>query len=93
MYKRLGEYNPAKELQEKALAIRTKMFGEDYALVATSYNNLASLYNSLGEYNQGQELHEKPLVIRKKISSEDHPDVATSYNNLVATRYKSVASV
>ena len=59
MYQRLGEYNRAKELHEKALIIGKKIFGEDHADVATSYNNLALVYDSLGEYNQAKELHEK----------------------------------
>ena len=41
MYDILGEYNQAKELHEKALIIRKKIFGEDHANVATSYKNLA----------------------------------------------------
>ena len=41
MYDTLGEYNQAKELHEKALIIYKKIFGEDHAHVATSYNNLA----------------------------------------------------
>ena len=68
---------------------REKVFGEDQALVATSYNNFASVYTSLGEYNQGKELHEKALVIRKKMFGEDHASVKTSYNNL-ASVYNSV---
>ena len=67
MYKRLGEYIPAKELQEKALLSRKKIFGEDHALVATSYNSVASVYSSLGEYIQAKQLHEKALVICNKI--------------------------
>ena len=51
MYNSLGEYNQAKELLEKALTIREKIFGEDHADVAASYNNLASVYYSLGKYN------------------------------------------
>ena len=43
MYDILGEYNQAKELHEKVLIIREKIFGEDHADVATSYNNLASV--------------------------------------------------
>ena len=82
VYHRLGEYNQAKELHEKALIIRKEIFGEDHADVATSYNNLALEYKRLGEYNQAKELHEKALIIRKKIFGEDHADVATSYNNL-----------
>ena len=84
VYWALGEHNQAKELLEKALVIHKKIFGEDHASVATSYNNLASVYNSLGEYNQAKELLEKALVIRKKIFGEDHADVATSYNNLAS---------
>ncbi|CAH3159777.1 unnamed protein product [Porites lobata] len=84
VYLTLGKHNQAKELHERALVIRKKIFGEDHASVATSYNNLASVYNSLGEYNQAKELQEKALVIRKKIFGEDHADVATSYNNLAS---------
>ena len=49
VYNRLGEYNQAKELVEKARMIYKKIFGEDHADVATSYNNLALVYNCLGE--------------------------------------------
>ena len=49
MYNRLGEYNQAKELVEKARMIYKKIFGEDHADMATSYNNLALVYNCLGE--------------------------------------------
>ena len=61
-----------------------KKFGEDHADVATSYNNLASVYTSLGEYNQAKDLYEKALVIWRKIFGEDHASVATSYNNLAS---------
>ena len=87
MYERLGEYNQAKELHEKALMIRKKIFGEDHADVATGYSNLASVYNRLGEYNQAKELTEKALTIYKKIFGEDHAVVARSYISL-ASLYK-----
>ena len=67
LYESLGEYNQAKELQEKALTICEKIFGEDHADVAISYNNLALVYKSLGKYSQAKELHEKALTISKKI--------------------------
>ena len=66
--------------------IQKKIFDEDHADVASSYNNLATVYHSLGEYNQAKGLHEKALMIRKKIFDEYHADVASSYNNL-ATVY------
>ena len=58
MYYSLGEYSQAKELHEKALTIRKKIFGEEHADVATSYSNLALVYNRLGEYNEAKDLHE-----------------------------------
>ena len=78
MYDSLGEYNQAKELHEKALMISTKIFGENNVHVATSYNNLASVYHDRREYNQAKELYEKALTNRKKIFGEDHADVAVS---------------
>ena len=66
MYNSLGEYNEAKELHEKALIIRKKICGEDHADVATSYNNLALVYQRLGEDDQAKELYEKALIICKR---------------------------
>ena len=54
--------------------------------MATSYTNLATVYNSLGEYNQAKELHQKALMIFKKVFGEDHAHVAMSYNNLATTK-------
>ena len=77
MYECIGEYNQAKELYEKALMIRKKIFGEEHADVATSYNNLAGVYYMFGECNQAKELYEKALIILKKIFGEEHPNVKT----------------
>ena len=82
VYGRIGEYSQAKEMHQKALVILKKIFGEEHANVATSYNNLAGVYCSIGEYSQAKEMHQKALVILKKIFGEEHANVATSYNNL-----------
>ena len=78
----LGQYNEEKEHYEKALIIRKKIFGEEHADVAASYNNLGIVYQDLGQYNEAKEHYEKALIIRKKIFGEEHADVAASYNNL-----------
>ena len=67
MYERLREYNQAKQLHEKAVIMSKTIFGENHTDVATSYNNLALVYDNRGEYNQGKEPHEKGLTIYKKI--------------------------
>ena len=87
VYCSLREYNHAKELHKKALAISTNVFGEDHPNVATSYNNLASVYYRLAEYNKAKELHEKALMIRKNNFGEDHADVAISYSTLAPVYY------
>ena len=49
--------------------IREKIFGEDHADVATSYNNAMKPKN----------ITKKHFWFEKKIFGEDHADVATSY--------------
>ncbi|KAL9958275.1 hypothetical protein ACROYT_G035271 [Oculina patagonica] len=79
---KISDLPQAKELFYKALAIQKKIFGEDHADVATSYNDLGAVYTDIGEYNQAKEFHAKALAIRKKIFGEEHAHVATSYSNL-----------
>ena len=62
--------------------IRRKIFGEDHADTATSYENLASVHASQAEYNQAKELYERALMIYSKILSEDDTVLATTNDNL-----------
>ena len=73
MYKTVGVYNHAKELREKALTIDKKIFGEDHADVATSYNNLALVYVSLGEYNQAKNFTKKHWQFAKRLLAKIMP--------------------
>ena len=57
------------------------IFGEYHADVATSYNNLALVYNSL-EYSQAKKLDEKALIIRKQTFGEDHVYIETVRSQL-----------
>ncbi|XP_078345544.1 uncharacterized protein LOC144631047 [Oculina patagonica] len=76
------QYELAVSYHEKALVIRKKIYGEEHADVAATYNNLGAVYHDLGQYNEAKEFYDKGLVIRKKICGEKHADVAASYNNL-----------
>ena len=53
-----------------------KSNGEDHAEVATSYDNLASVYNRKGEFNKAKEMSEKAVMIRKGFQGEDDAHVA-----------------
>lgn len=57
----LGEYKRARELYEISLQICGKNLGENHPSTATSYNNLAGVYESQGEYERAKELYEKAL--------------------------------
>ena len=72
--------------------LKKKIFGEDHADVATSYNNLALVYERLGEYNQAKELHEKALTIRKQIFGEDHKYVERIRSELALVNKHLVSS-
>ena len=56
--------------------------GEEHPDVATSLNNLASLYKSQGHYSEAEPLYTQALALRRRILGEEHPDVANSLNNL-----------
>ena len=59
-----------------------KIFGEEHAAVATSYNNLGIVYQILRQYNEAKAGCYSGMIINKKIFGEEHAAVATSYNNL-----------
>ncbi|GAB4196200.1 MAG: CHAT domain-containing protein [Coleofasciculaceae cyanobacterium] len=71
-------------LRQFILTIRKHLLGEEhlYVDVATSLNNLASLYQSQGRYKEAEQLFVEVLAIWKHLRRDEHPDVATSLNNL-----------
>ena len=50
--------------------------------MATSLNNLATLYATQGQYAQTEPLYKRSPAIREKVLGPDHPDVATSLENM-----------
>jgi len=57
--------------------------GHDSLDVATSYNNVAIVYEAQGKYEEALEMHAKSLDIRTRIlGGDNHLRVADSYQNL-----------
>jgi tetratricopeptide (TPR) repeat protein len=75
-----ADYEQAKPLLERALAIREKVFGKEHPDVAVSLNNLAALSYAQGDYEQAKPLYERSLAISETVFGKEHPDVATSLN-------------
>ena len=57
MFRSLGQYEKAREYQEKALAVKIGIGDRDGE--ATSYANLGTLFQSLGQYDKVREYQEK----------------------------------
>jgi tetratricopeptide (TPR) repeat protein len=77
-----GLYILAETLLSRSLEIRERQLGADHLAVATSLNNLATLYRTQGRYSEAEPLYERSLEIRERQLGPDHPDVAQSLNNL-----------
>ena len=69
-------------MYQQSLKIYLTIFGESHPAVATSYNNIGTVYDSQGDYVKALEMYQQSLKIRLAIFGENHPDVATSYNNI-----------
>ena len=84
----LAEYDKTIQLNNTALDICRKNYGEVHANVANCYNNIGMLYNTMGNYEKALEFYEKSLLIRKEVYDESHSEIAVSYSNIGAVYLK-----
>ncbi|MGO9114517.1 MAG: tetratricopeptide repeat protein, partial [Thermoguttaceae bacterium] len=77
-----GKYSEAIPLLQEALNLQRQFLGYSSPILATSLNNLASLYQHRGDYARAEPLYRQALEIRKKVLGENHPGYAVSLNNL-----------
>ena len=75
IYRRLGVYDKARPLLEKALALGTPVFGTD-ARMAQSVHDIGILQAETGDYEAGARSLEKALEMRRAVLGPEHPDVA-----------------
>jgi len=77
-----SRFKEAEPVGTQALALRTRLLGEQHLLVAESMNNLALLRQYTGNYSESIRLHEQALAIRKTLAGENSKEVAESLHNL-----------
>ena len=82
------QYEQAKPLLERALAIREHVQEPNLLDIAQSLNSLAVLYNNQGNYEQAKPLYKRALTLTEQALSPHHPETARSLIGL-ATLYKS----
>jgi hypothetical protein len=59
-----------------------RLFKDDHPNVATSLNNLASLYDSQEKYSEAEPLYLDALAICERVLDNNHPNTITVRNNL-----------
>jgi len=79
---RLGKYDQAEQLCERALELRLKTGGPESVEVATSYNTLGGILISMGKYEEARDRFARALELREKILGPEHPHVASVLANL-----------
>ena len=79
LYGYFGNYPLAIKLYEYIVKIYEHVYKEEHPNTATSYNNLAGLYEKLEKYEESLKLHQKALSIHQRVLGEMHPNTAGSY--------------
>jgi tetratricopeptide (TPR) repeat protein len=82
IFTRFAEYDKALVFYHQCLDIRLKTLDAEHPSVATSYNDIGSVWKSKGAYDKALVFYEKCLAIRLKTLGQEHPRVAISYNNI-----------
>lgn len=78
----MGNLKEALDYHQKAFSIRQSLFGENSSKLASSYQQLALIYQNEGDLNKAIEFFEKCLSIRMKVFGLKHPLTATVLNLL-----------
>jgi len=78
----LAAYVQARQLLERALAIREKALGSEHPDTAASLNNLANVLKTQGDLAGARSLFERALAINDKALGLEHPDAATNLESL-----------
>lgn len=81
-YLELGLYDAAQPLQERALATRRKVLGEEHPDTLKSLRGLGELLSVQGKLADAEVVLRDALEKRRRILGEEHPDTLTSIDDL-----------
>ena len=82
MYRRLGIYDRAQHLLERALITGRAAFGPEHASVAQTLNDLGALAAEKGDYKTAAASLESALSMRRRIYGPEHTNVADTLAEL-----------
>ena len=81
-YVGLGDYANARDVLERAVAIKERAYGRDHPTVALTLTKLGNAYGQLGDHAKAQDMLERALAIFERAYGRDHPSVAFPLANL-----------
>jgi serine/threonine protein kinase/tetratricopeptide (TPR) repeat protein len=81
-YRRLGLYDKARALLERALASGQMAFGAEHVRVAQTLDYLGALLADMGDYPAAGRSLEQALGMRRKLLGSEHADVAVTLAEL-----------
>ncbi|MFI7601207.1 FxSxx-COOH system tetratricopeptide repeat protein [Actinoplanes sp. NPDC049681] len=84
IYRQLGRYQQARQLDEDTLTRLRRVLGDDHPDALSSAGNLAVDLTRTGEYEQARQLSEETLARSRRVLGDDHPDTLSSASNLAA---------
>ncbi|WAS94007.1 serine/threonine-protein kinase [Nannocystis punicea] len=82
IYTELGDGEASLEIQRRALARWTEMFGPRHPVVARALDDIGGALELLGRYEEAARTGEEALALRLAAFGRDSVGVAQSYNNL-----------
>jgi tetratricopeptide (TPR) repeat protein len=78
----LGDFETARELQERALAIRDRILAEGDERIGESLTSLGGLHFQHGDMQRAEHYFRRALELSEEHLDPLHPQIATSLNNL-----------
>jgi len=88
---RFGKFTQAEGLYGRAIAISSRVYGEDHPSTAAAYGNLAIVLESQDRYREARTIKERVLQIDLRCYGEESEPVAIAYSNL-GLHYERVAN-
>ena len=82
----MHDYTSALQSQQRALAIRIKLFGEEHESTADSYRTLGVTEAIMHDYTSALQSQQRALPSRVKLFGKDHESTANSYTCLKITQ-------
>ncbi|HYV20039.1 MAG TPA: serine/threonine-protein kinase [Verrucomicrobiae bacterium] len=81
-YRELALYDVALPLQEKALATRRRVLGEEHPQTISSINQMGVLLDSQGKLQEAERYYREALEKSRRVNGEDHRETLTMINNM-----------